>query len=61
MDAGARGRPTRVVGEWWFVDTVDSISNGETCAAAFEVRDGDNYLLPSAQTPNRFSLPALAP
>ena len=29
--------PEKTVGEWWFVDTVDSISNVQTFAVAFEV------------------------
>ena len=51
----------RVVGEWWYVDTVASPSNVETFATAFEVRTGENRLRPSAQTPNRANPPALAP
>jgi alkaline phosphatase D len=51
----------RVVGEWWYVDTVASPSNVETFATAFEVRHGENRLRPSAQTPSRAVAPALAP
>lgn len=51
----------RVVGEWWYVDTVASPSNIETFGTAFEVRAGENHLRPSAQTPNRANPPALAP
>jgi alkaline phosphatase D len=51
----------RVVGEWWYVDTVASPSNVETFATAFEVRTGENRLRASAQTPNRANPPALAP
>lgn len=51
----------RVVGEWWYVDTVASLSNVETFATAFEVRTGENRLRASAQTPNRADPPALAP
>jgi len=53
--------PQRVVCEWWHVDTVESISNGQSFAAAFEVRDGSNMLLESVQTPERSNPPALAP
>lgn len=53
--------PQRVVCEWWFVDTVDSISSVETFRTAFEVRDGSNRLLPSARTPERSNPAALAP
>ena len=51
----------RVVGEWWYVDTVASPSNVETFATAFEVRAGENRLRVSAQTPPRANPPALAP
>ena len=51
----------RVVGEWWYVDTVASPSNIETFATAFEVRAGENRLRPAAQTTPRANPPALAP
>ncbi len=51
----------RVVGEWWYVDTVASPSNIETFAAAYEVRAGENHLRPSAQTTPRANPPVLAP
>ncbi|MBW8847225.1 MAG: alkaline phosphatase D family protein [Burkholderiales bacterium] len=51
----------RVVGEWWYVDTVASPSHIETFAAAFEVHAGENHLRPSAQTTPRANPPALAP
>lgn len=51
----------RVVGEWWYVDTVASPSNIETFGTAFEVRAGENHLRPSAQTLNRANPPLLAP
>ena len=53
--------PERVVGEWWFVDTVDSPDAGQTFAAAFEVRDGANHLIPAGPTADRSQPPALAP
>ncbi len=53
--------PQRVVGEWWFVDTVQSISNVQTFAVAFEVQNGTNRLQPSAQTTAPANPPALAP
>ena len=53
--------PERAVCEWWFVDTVDSTSAVENFGTAFEVRDGDNHLQPSAQTPDRVTPPAPAP
>jgi alkaline phosphatase D len=51
----------RVVGEWWYVDTVASPSNVETFATAWEVRTGENHLRPSAQTAPRANPPLLAP
>ena len=51
----------RVVGEFWHVDTVASISNVQTFAAAFEVQTGTNRLVASAQTTPRANAPLLAP
>ena len=53
--------PARVVAEWWYVDQVASPSRIETFAVAFEVRDGTNRLMPSAQTTPRVNPPGLAP
>jgi len=52
--------PQRVVSEWWYVDTVASISNVQTFGVAFEVAYGSNRLAPSAQTQSRANPPALA-
>jgi alkaline phosphatase D len=52
---------SRCVCEWWHIDTVASISNIETFAVAFEVRDGSNRLAPAVQTPARANPPVLAP
>ena len=57
LDADA----TRVVCEWWYVDTVASASNVQTFGVAFEVRDGSNRLVASAQTTAPANPPALAP
>jgi len=51
----------RVVCEWWYVDTVASVSNVQTFGTAFEVRHGSARLLPSAQTAPRSNPPPLAP
>ena len=51
----------RCVGEWWHIDTVASLSNIETFAVAYEVRDGSNRLTPAVQTPSRLNPPLLAP
>lgn len=53
--------PQRVVGEWWYVDTVASISNVQAFGTAFEVQAGTNRLVPSAQTTPRANPPQLAP
>lgn len=53
--------PERVVCEWWYVDTVASISNIQTFGVAFEVQHGSNRLQPSAMTTPRSGAPALAP
>ncbi len=53
--------PQRVVGEWWYVDTVASPSNIETFGAAFEVVHGGNRLAASAQTSPRANPPPPAP
>lgn len=51
----------RALCEWWYVDTVASVSNVQTFGAAFEVQDGSNHLVPAAQTTPRTDPPALAP
>ncbi len=53
--------PQRAVAEWWFVDTVASISNVQTFGNAFETQNGSNRLQPSAQTTPPANPPALAP
>lgn len=51
----------RAVCEWWFVDTVASVSNVQTLGAAFETRDGTQRLAPSAMTTPRSDAAPLAP
>jgi alkaline phosphatase D len=53
--------PQKAVCEWYFVDTVASISNNQTFGTAFEVQQGTNRLQPSAQTTPPANPPALAP
>ena len=53
--------PQKAVCEWYFVDTVASISNNQVFGAAFEVQQGTNRLQPSAQTTPPANPPALAP
>jgi alkaline phosphatase D len=53
--------PQRVVGEWWTVDTVASVSNIQSFSIAFEVQHGSNHLQPGAQTTARANPPAPAP
>ena len=52
---------TRVVGEWWYVDTITSTSSGQSFGAAFQVQDGAKHLTAAAQTSPRVGPPALAP
>jgi alkaline phosphatase D len=51
----------RAVCEWWYVDTVASISHVQSFGVAFEARAGSNRLTASAQTPTRTDAPPLAP
>ena len=52
---------TRVVSEWWYVDTVASRSAGQVLGRAMQVSDGANRLSAGAQTAERPNPPALAP
>lgn len=51
----------RAVCEWWYVDTVESLSNIEPFGVAFEVDSDSNRLVPSGQTTPRSHPPLLAP
>ena len=53
--------PARVVCEWWYVDTVASVTNIQTFGTAFEVVHGSNRLQPSAMTTPRANPPPPAP
>lgn len=53
--------PNRVVAEWWYVDTVASVTHVQTFGVAFEVQNGTNRLAPSAQTTPRPNPAAPAP
>jgi alkaline phosphatase D len=53
--------PNRVVAEWWYVDTVASVSHVQSFGTAFEVQNGSNRLAPSAQTTPRPNPAAPAP
>ncbi len=52
---------TRVVGEWWYVDTVAAPSNVEALGAVLEVQHGSNRLVPSVMTAARGTPPLPAP
>ena len=52
---------TRLVSEWWYVDTVTSRSSVQTMGQALQVGDGTNRLSDGAQTVARPNPPALAP
>ena len=49
--------PQRVVGDWWYVDIVASISHIQTFGVAFEAQHSSNRLLPSVQTTTRAAAP----
>jgi alkaline phosphatase D len=51
----------RTVCEWWYVDTVESISNIQTFGIAFQVQAGANRLEPASQTSPVANPPPLAP
>jgi alkaline phosphatase D len=51
----------RVVGEWWFVDTVAAPSNQQRVVAALQVRDGTAHLVGASPTSARTDRPGLAP
>ncbi|WP_158592353.1 alkaline phosphatase D family protein [Noviherbaspirillum sedimenti] len=53
--------PNRVIGEWWYVDTVANVSNVESFGRALQVQDGTSHLISAAQTLPRLNPPALAP
>ena len=53
--------PQKLVCEWYFVDTVASLSNNQVFGTAFEVQQGTNRVQPSAQTTAPANPPALAP
>jgi alkaline phosphatase D len=51
----------RAVCEWWYVDTVASVTNIQTFGVAYEVAHGSNRLQVSAMTTPRAHAPSLAP
>jgi alkaline phosphatase D len=53
--------PTRVIGEWWYMDTVTSVSNVQAFGRALQVSDGASHLISAAQSSPRPNPPALAP
>lgn len=57
LDADA----TRVVCEWWYVETIASPSSGQSFGVALQVQVGANRLAPAGQTSPRTNPPALAP
>ncbi|MDB5969137.1 MAG: twin-arginine translocation signal protein [Hydrocarboniphaga sp.] len=52
--------PQRCQGEWWYVDTIDSASQTEAFAAAWQAADGKNYLSAGTQSTPRSDAPAMA-
>jgi alkaline phosphatase D len=53
--------PTRVIAEWWYMDTVTSVSNVQAFGRALQVQDGASHLISAAQSSPRPNPPALAP
>jgi alkaline phosphatase D len=53
--------PNRVVGEWWFVDTVSERGAGQWIDMALQVLDGNPHLVPSGETQPPASPSPLAP
>lgn len=53
--------PERVVGEHWYIDTIDTASTVETLGNAMQVADGENHLTSAEQTAPRANPPPRAP
>jgi alkaline phosphatase D len=50
--------PERINGEWWYVDTIlDPNDSGQSCGAAYQVRDAQNHLELSQATPSLAGAP----
>jgi alkaline phosphatase D len=52
---------SRLVGEWWYVDTIETRSGGQTFGMALQVQEGAKRLIPASPTSPRADAPALAP
>jgi len=52
---------SRVVSEWWYVDTVATPSSGQSFGAAYQVQDAANRVTPAGQTSPRANPPPPAP
>jgi len=52
---------TRVVAEWWYVDTIETRSNGQSFGVAFQAQSTTKRLVTASQTSPRADAPALAP
>jgi alkaline phosphatase D len=52
---------SRVVGEWWFVDTVEERGGGQRLDIALQVLDGNPHLVPHGGTEPKPNPPPLAP
>ncbi|AXQ29541.1 twin-arginine translocation signal domain-containing protein [Solimonas sp. K1W22B-7] len=51
--------PERVTGEFWYVDTIDAVSEDESFGTAFATQDGSNRLSSAGQTEPVAGAPAL--
>ncbi len=51
----------RVSNEWWYVDSIDKRSRGQSFAMALQTRHGENHLRRSEQSTPKVNPPAFAP
>ncbi|WP_295683544.1 alkaline phosphatase D family protein [uncultured Nevskia sp.] len=53
--------PQRVSNEWWYVDTIDKRSRGQSFATALQTNRGENHLRRGTQSAPKTNPPAFAP
>lgn len=52
--------PERVLGEWWYIDTISAPSSTQSFGTAFEVTPGSNHLVAAGQSAPKDNPPPLA-
>ncbi len=52
--------PERVLGEWWYIDTITAPSNKQSFGTAFQVTPGSNHLVAASQSMPKENPPPLA-